>query len=67
VEIHQYVQPDHVPVWVDLGRAELAAGRPELARRWLEQAAASGAEHIEFPVAYTRGAELLKRLLASTP
>jgi tetratricopeptide (TPR) repeat protein len=62
VEIHRYVQPDHVPVWYDLARAELAAGRIEEARRWLEKVAASGAEHIEFPLAYVRGAELLKRL-----
>ncbi|HKH47599.1 MAG TPA: tetratricopeptide repeat protein, partial [Thermoanaerobaculia bacterium] len=67
VEIHRYVQPDHVPVWYDLGRAELAAGHPGQARLWLEKVTASGAEHIEFPVAYARGAELLKRLRSPRP
>ena len=62
VEIHRYVQPDHVPVWYDLGRAELAAGHPKQAREQLEKVTASGAEHIEFPVAYARSFELLKRL-----
>lgn len=59
-EIHWHVQPDHVPIWYDLGRAELAAGHPEQARRWLEKAAASGAEHIEFPMAYGRAVEALR-------
>src|SRR6185436_10125975 len=61
LEIHWYVQPDHVPVWYDLGRAELAAGRPEEARQWLKKVAESGAEHVEFPVAYARAVELLRR------
>jgi tetratricopeptide (TPR) repeat protein len=61
VEIHWHVQPDHVPVWYDLGRAELAAGRQEQAAKWFAKVAASGAEHIEFPVAYVRSRELLKR------
>lgn len=59
-EIHRYVQPDHVPVWYDLGRAELAAGRPGEARQWLEKVAGSGAEHIEFPLAYRRAIALLR-------
>jgi serine/threonine-protein kinase len=59
-EIHRYVQPDHVPVWYDLGRAELAAGRPGEARTWLEKVAGSGAEHIEFPLAYRRAVALLR-------
>ena len=54
VEIHRHVQPDHVPIWYDLGLAEKAAGHPERAREWFRKAAASGAEHIEFPVAYLR-------------
>lgn len=62
VEIHWHVQPDHVPVWYDLGRTELAAGRQEQAAKWLVKVVASGAEHIEFPVAYVRSRELLKRL-----
>lgn len=60
VEIHLYVQPDHVPVWYDLGRAELAAGRPGEAHKWFEKVAASGAEHIELPVAWLRSREFLK-------
>ena len=61
LEIHWHVQPDHVPVWYDLGRATLAVGRPGEARTWLEKAAASGAERIEFPVASRRAAEVLRR------
>jgi len=67
VEIHPYVQPDHVPIWYDLGRAELAAGHPGQAQIWFEKVAASGAEHIESPVAYVRGAEILKRLRSPLP
>jgi tetratricopeptide (TPR) repeat protein len=63
LEIHWHLQPDHVPVWEDLGRAELAAGRPEQARRWFEKVAASGAERIEFPLAYRRGVAALRDLL----
>jgi eukaryotic-like serine/threonine-protein kinase len=54
VEIHWHVQPDHVPIWYALGQAERAAGHPERALEWFRKAAVSGAEHIEFPVAYLR-------------
>lgn len=66
VEIHWHMQPDHVPVWYDLGRAELIAGRPAQATKWLERAATSGAERIEFPVAYRRSAQLLRRIGAAS-
>jgi tetratricopeptide (TPR) repeat protein len=61
IEIHRHVQPDHVPVWYDLGRAELAAGRPAEARKWLRKVVTSGAEHIEFPMPFLRAAEILRR------
>jgi tetratricopeptide (TPR) repeat protein/TolB-like protein/tRNA A-37 threonylcarbamoyl transferase component Bud32 len=57
VEIHWHVQPDHVPIWYALGQAEQAAGHPDLAGKWFQKAAASGAEHIEFPLAYLRSRE----------
>jgi serine/threonine protein kinase/tetratricopeptide (TPR) repeat protein len=57
VEIHWHVQPDHVPIWYALGQAEQAAGHPERAQEWFQKAAASGAEHIEFPLAYLRSRE----------
>jgi tetratricopeptide (TPR) repeat protein len=62
VEIHSHVQPDHVPIWFALGQAELASGHREQARRWFEKVAASGAEHIESPVAYVRSFYFLGRI-----
>ncbi|HEX9941197.1 MAG TPA: protein kinase [Thermoanaerobaculia bacterium] len=64
VEIHWHVQPDHVPIWFALGRAELAAGRREQARQWFAKVAASGAEHIEFPIAYVRSFYFLGKIQA---
>jgi tetratricopeptide (TPR) repeat protein len=61
VEIHWHVQPDHVPLWYALGRAEQAAGHPDRAEEWFQKVAASGAEHIEFPVAYLRSRAALRR------
>jgi hypothetical protein len=43
-----------VPIWYALGQAEQAAGHPDRAKEWFQKAAASGAEHIEFPLAYLR-------------
>lgn len=62
VEIHYHVQPDHVPIWFDLGQAELAAGHRDRALPWFEKVAASGAEHIEFPVAWVRSFYFLGKL-----
>ncbi len=55
VEFSWHVFPDHVPLWIDLGEAELAAGRPEAAAAWLGRATAAGSERLEQPVPYVRG------------
>ena len=55
VEFSWHVYPDHVPVWVSLGEAELAAERPEKALEWLRLVSSSGAEHLEQPLAFVRG------------
>ncbi len=62
VEFHYHVYPDHVPIWFELGKAELAAGRPDEALRWFRQAVTSGAEHLESPVPYVRSFYFLGRL-----
>ncbi len=69
VEFSWHVFPDHVPLWVDLGEAELTAGRPAGALVWLERAAAAGAERLEQPVPYVRGLYLagLAHQQASAP
>ncbi len=54
IEFSWHVFPAHVPIWTDLGEAELAAGRPRAARGWLARATASGSEHLEQPVAYVK-------------
>jgi serine/threonine protein kinase/tetratricopeptide (TPR) repeat protein len=54
LEFAWHVFPVHVPVWTSLGEAELAAGRPQAALKWLERATASGSEHLEQPLAYVR-------------
>ncbi|MEM8931246.1 MAG: hypothetical protein AAGE94_08720, partial [Acidobacteriota bacterium] len=58
VEFSWHVYPDHVPVWVALGEALLAADQPADASTWLDRAMASGAEHLEQPLAYVRAFEL---------
>ncbi len=69
VELGWHVFPDHVPLWVDLGQAELAAGHPAAAIAWLEKAAAAGAERLEHPVPWVRGLYLegLARQAAGAP
>ncbi len=69
VEFSWHVFPDHVPLWVDLGEAELAAGRPAAAARWLGRASTVGSERIEQPVPYVRGLYLegLARQAAGSP
>ncbi len=62
VEFHWHVYPDHVPIWYGLGEAELAAGRPDEARRWFQIAVTSGAEHLESPVPYVRSFYFLGRI-----
>ncbi len=54
IEFSWHVFPDHVPIWTDLGEAELAAGRPRAALRWLRRASESGSEHLEQPVPFVR-------------
>ncbi|MCG8461181.1 MAG: protein kinase [Holophagales bacterium] len=55
VEFSWHVFPDHVPLWVELGEAELARGRPEAALAWLARARSAGSERLERPVPYVRG------------
>ena len=55
VEFSWHVFPDHVPLLVELGAAELAAGRAEHAVPWLARARQLGAERLEHPVAWVRG------------
>jgi len=62
IEIHYHVEPDHVPIWFALGQAELAAGRRDRALQWFKKVAASGVEHIEFPVAYVRSFYFLGKI-----
>ncbi len=62
VEFHWHVYPQHVPIWYALGRAELAAGRDDEARQWLERVVASGSEHLEQPVPYVRSFFLLGQI-----
>jgi eukaryotic-like serine/threonine-protein kinase len=62
VEFHWHIYPDHVPIWVALGEAELAAGRPARALSWFERAATSGSEHLEQPVPYVRSFYFLGRI-----
>ncbi len=54
IEVHDHIVPDHVPIWFDLGRAELTAGRPEAALDWFDKVVESGSEHIPHPVPYVR-------------
>jgi tetratricopeptide (TPR) repeat protein len=62
IEIHDYALPNHLPLWLTLGEAQLAAGNPEAAIGWLTRAWESGSEHIMFPVQRMRAAFLLGRL-----
>ncbi len=54
-EMHWHVLPDHVPLWFELGLAEVQAGRQEQALHWFEAVAESGDEHIQFPIPWVRG------------
>ncbi len=58
IEFSWHVFPAHVPIWKDLGAAELDAGRPRAALGWLLRATASGSEHLEQPVAYVESVYL---------
>jgi tetratricopeptide (TPR) repeat protein len=62
VEFHWHVYPDHVPVWVTLGEAELAAGQSEQALDAFELAAESGSERLEQPVPFVRSLYFLGQL-----
>jgi tetratricopeptide (TPR) repeat protein len=62
IEIHDYALPNHLPLWLALGEAELAAGNTEAALPWLTRAWESDSEHIMFPVVRMRAAFLLGRL-----
>ncbi len=54
VKFHRHVAPSHVPIWTDLGEAELAAGRAQRALGWLRKVTESGSEHLEQPVPFIR-------------
>ena len=54
MEFSWHVLPDHVPIWIALGRAEIASGRPKDALQWLAQATQSGSEHLEQPLPFVQ-------------
>jgi serine/threonine protein kinase/tetratricopeptide (TPR) repeat protein len=54
VEFHWHVFPVHVPIWTDLGEAELAAGNAQKAIIWLRRVIESDSEHLEQPVSFVR-------------
>ena len=65
VEFSWHVFPDHVPLLVDLARAELDAGHPNAALGWLGRLAALGSERLEQPVPWVRSLYLRARALDS--
>jgi tetratricopeptide (TPR) repeat protein len=57
---------DQVPTWFALGKANLAAGRADQARAWLERVARASNERLCWPIPYARSHLLLGRIGAAT-
>ncbi len=56
---------DHVLVWYALARANLAAGRTEQAKTWLQRIAGASHERLCWPIPYARSLALLGRMGAA--
>jgi Tfp pilus assembly protein PilF len=55
-------EPDHAPVWFDLGRAYLAGGQLEQAREMFTRVVERRLEHIYFPVQFVRSHHFLAQI-----
>ncbi|MEM9596814.1 MAG: protein kinase [Acidobacteriota bacterium] len=54
IEIHWHSLPDHIPIYVHLGRAHLSAGDTKAALRWFRAARAMGSERLERPLPWVK-------------